>query len=302
MSHERRALTDYVAWAIIVGAGLVILGLLLIWLSTQFRTEVAAAFWSNVGTAILTTGLLGIAYDAFLRRKLTDDVILSSTLSRNLLHTGITAATVDGGVAEYRTLLHGARVIRVLPLDPLRWASQNMPALLDLARTEPIDVTVYLPAAKLYSSILSEAAPPSVASAEPSCAEVARDIVHQWRLDTRTVRSSLRIMQYDGYPHTGVLVAENVVVISSATPHGPRYATQGATFVFEGVRARAFHDWAEWALESLPNAVAIELVEPSLVARSARDILPLTEEMPTAAGPPRLRAQEDVVESPGGPT
>ncbi|MBK9474672.1 MAG: hypothetical protein IPL94_00120 [Tetrasphaera sp.] len=125
--------------ALLIGGLLLAAALLAFWQAARCETPLAANIWSNVGSALGTTGLVGIIYDSLLKPKMLSEIKSSLDIDAS----GITAIAPIEDLAISRWTPRHKSVLVVIP-DLQDWLKHgDWRFLLTTAQKTPLTVTVY---------------------------------------------------------------------------------------------------------------------------------------------------------------
>lgn len=125
--------------ALLIGGLLLAAALLAFWQAARCETPLAANIWSNVGSALGTTGLVGIIYDSLLKPKMLSEIKSSLDIDAS----GITAIAPIEDLAISRWAPRHKSVLVVIP-DLQDWLKHgDWRYLLTTAQKTPLSVTVY---------------------------------------------------------------------------------------------------------------------------------------------------------------
>ena len=161
---------------------------------------------ANIGTAILTVGLVGILYDLLLREKLVHEVLSVVGVRESVSTFGLQKIEESTSI-RLSDLLVDAKEVTVLPLDPLRWLDQDFSAVSRHARERKLNVTLLLPANESpYVQILAERLGKTEAQVQQVLDQAARgDVGEAWDAFGVHEDSTLTIKRFGGVPTTGMV-------------------------------------------------------------------------------------------------
>lgn len=100
-----------------------------------------------VGTTLLVAGVVGVAYEVFIRRSMARDLIKLVRLKEGLVDTGIDEILTTRPSLHERT--SASLSITHVVADTDRWLREEWPALLARAKSAAVEVTIVLPSEKL---------------------------------------------------------------------------------------------------------------------------------------------------------
>lgn len=274
--------SEYIVRSVVIGLVAALVGIGFVWWATLVKSTVAQGFLSNIGTAVLTTGVLGIVYEGFLKRGLLDDVRRVQKISQEVIDSGLVQVTTDAQQLDYKEILDDSTEVHIFPQAPLSWAAQNMPWVIRMAIARPIVFRIYVPNPALYATILNSlntSAAEGLNSRE-RCAECIRDIIIQWNNAKSGMNrdAKLEIIQYDGYPHSGFTLARGAVVVIAPTAQGPLGDPQLVATVFRGTRSSDARRWAQQTLNNLQNKTIIDEAGHGDSKQAPEQVLPLIDE------------------------
>jgi hypothetical protein len=282
--------SEYLVRSAIIGLMAITVGALFVWWSTVQTSAVPAAFLANVGTAVLTTGVIGTVYEGFLKRGLLDDVRRTTKVSQDLIDVGVVQVTTDANRLDLKDILEDSPEIDILPHAPMIWAAQNMSWVIKTAIDRSVVFRIYMPDPKIYSQVETtlQNSTEALDTVRERCASCAREMVVQWNLAKTSIRkdSRLEVIQYSGYPHTGFIVSRSAIVVIAPTAQGPSDDLQVVATVFHGARARDARRWAEQTIENLRDRATIDASDSQQQKPTVDDILPVDDEQIAAPDEP----------------
>jgi hypothetical protein len=240
-----------------VGLGLlaVIAGMGIIWLSTMADTLPAQTFWSNVGTAILTTGIVSFVYDALLQRSLLDQIRNTIGQAQSVVATGLERVATQPSEVDLHALLRGAKRIEVVPDKPIDWETRYFDLVLAAAE-QGCDVIVHLPEPKPYAQFLASDRGRELATTEEACERLAPSIREAWERASHRISptSTLHVRQYHGIPHTGLIVTDSYILVTSTNASGPNRGCVPLQIVFRPRQGSEIIEWAKSSITGLGSA------------------------------------------------
>lgn len=276
--------SHYLVRSVVIGLVMVAPAILLLWWAESARAGAAAKGSSDVvfpsilaeaSTALLSIGLLGILYDAFLKRALMRDIQESLQINSALLGSGLTLVTLDSEELRFRDHFRDSKEIHVFPANPLIW-HREMNWLITLAREKTVTVHLYLPEATKYSAWL-EASDPNWAHEDAAyCEREFSEAASRWgKVNFTATGSRLERKSYEGYPRSGFIVSDEAAVVYVDDPSGDS-GLPGMIHAYKGSGASSTIEWLKEALSRL-NAPTVEGAQPD--RRSAQQILALSNEV-----------------------
>jgi hypothetical protein len=254
------------------------IGLALVLVSVAVDQDVVKAVLSNLGTAVFTAAVISVLYEGFVREGLLDDVRKRVGMSEKVVAQGLTQLGAGDSIPFFE-LMQGTKEIIVLPTDPVDWYTRYHPWLHALAKNAEIGIKVYLPRPEIYSRVRKGIMGPegdgTLVSPE-HCTKKTLEAVAAWRRQIGSHKEGfLEIYQYDSYPHRGLVVSDDCLVILTPSPDAPAQDPDALACVFQGGRASARVNEAKRSIASLPKTVLVERVGSVPEPRRRNPILPV---------------------------
>lgn len=282
--EERRTLgkwwenSHFLFRSLIVAVVTLLPGILILWKTSSISDDVVAAtFWSQVATTLISLGVVGVLYESFLKTAFLRDIQQSLGLNAALLGTGLVGALREPDLVRLKQHFGSARTITVFPADPLTWHVQNYPWLLQLARERKVVVRIYLPTAASMSAsrtgtVANQSGPDSV----EACARTFDEYRSSWDAAAFKPKwSRLECFSYTGVPHGGFVSDGNAAAIFVEDIVGINRHSSGLIYLYRGQNAKGTIEWLTAAIERLDAAQ----VDGSMAdERDANEILPLIGE------------------------
>jgi hypothetical protein len=197
-------------WISVVGA---LLGGVLVFLGSH-EDGAMATFLANIGTAVMTVGLVGILYDLLVKRILIAEILGVVGIRESVDAFGLEQIAEHRDVS-FENLLEDAKEVTVLPLDPLRWMDQEFEILRRCARGRPLAATLLLPANDSpYVQVLAERLGKTVAQVSTALDQAASGhLGESWEREPVHSGSQLTVKRFSGLPATGLLMTDKIVAI-----------------------------------------------------------------------------------------
>lgn len=279
--------SHFVVRSLVVGLCALIPGILLLWVATSMENAVWATFWSGISTTVISVGILGVLYEAFLKRALVRDIQQGSQIDSRLLNAGITDATLDPESVHLKEIFGAANKLEIVPSHPLTWHDKNFTWLIKLVQERKITCRIYLPEPSKYGNLLGAVVDgdPQLATGE-HCSAKFNQYMQYWDSEAANSKNStLEVFYYRGYPQSGFILSDTSAVIYASTPKG-NSAISNIAYIYRGIAAKATIGWLESAIRQL-NAVPVAGTLPD--KRTPEQILPLS-----TLSPPNLNHPEGV--------
>lgn len=157
MMRRNFQLTNARAWIVgLLTAAIGVLGLVAI---SSWTTGTVRTVGQNVGATILSIGLITVAYDIFIRRTYTNELLELVQLSEHLASAGILRLDQEPGI-DWAELLRPGQDFTLLLIDAAVFAEREFQHVLAASRARKTIVRIFLPhpesaAAKLLANHLS---------------------------------------------------------------------------------------------------------------------------------------------------
>lgn len=274
----------FVVRSILVGLFTVIPGIIVLWLASSIENGVWATFWSGISTTVISVGILGVLYEAFLKRALVRDIQQGSQVDSRLLSAGITDATLDSDSVHLKEIFGASNTLDIVPSHPLTWHDNNFTWLIRLVQERQVKCRIYLPEPTKYGELLRAVVDgdPQLATGE-HCSAKFGQYIQYWDSEAANNRNStLEIFYYRGYPQSGFILSDTSAVIYASTPKGNSNISNIA-YIYRGKAARSTVEWLESAIRQL-NAAPVAGTQPDI--RTPEQILPLSpRSLPTELHP-----------------
>ncbi|MDR7358923.1 hypothetical protein [Paeniglutamicibacter sulfureus] len=266
--------------SIVVGLCTVIPGMIMLWIASSLDSGVWATFWSGISTTVISAGILGVLYEAFLKRALVRDIQQGSQIDYRLLNAGITDATLDPDSVSLKEIFGASNKLDIVPSHPLTWHDNNFTWLIRLVQERQITCRIYLPEPIKYGRLLEAVVDgdPQLATAEHCSAKFNQYMQYWESQDANSNNSTLEVFYYGGYPQSGFIVSDTSAVIYASPPKG-NSAINNIAYIYRSKAAKATIGWLQSAIRQL-NAAPVAGTQPD--QRTPEQILPLsTPNLPT---------------------
>lgn len=269
-----QGLRRYVTRAVVVGAVLFTLGLLMLWWSTDQTSKTAETFLAGAGSTLLTVGLLSVIHDALLKQSLISDFYAMVRVGESVSMTGLSDISAFKGAVDWHEVLSDARDVKAMPLDPLDWLHNEWQFVLAAAERKGVRISVYLPALDQTGNLGNvQDAESFRRQVELAPVRLGRD--WQARRSTLHSKSKLNLFTYSGYPSTGVMMTDRRTVLVVPSALGPQHDSQSMLLLFKQGKAPDIRNWVQRTLANLPGlASADEYGQQEKRVRPVEEILP----------------------------
>jgi hypothetical protein len=259
--------------SIVLGMATAALGMVFVWASLNVESESWQSFWANIGTAVFTTGVLGICYEGFLKRGLIWDFEQRIGIHSELSASGVARVTQDLNQLSLGELFADSDELEILPYAPLIWHDSNMSWLVEIARKRKMTCRLYLPDPVEYSRMVRSLDGDSSSYGDASqCEAKMREYGKTWDAEGLTGnKSTLETLVYSGYPHQGFILGRNAAVLFTSDPKVGLPTFRGMAVVYKGERGAETYAWVRESIRRL-NATAIDGSVRDL--RTPEEILP----------------------------
>ena len=284
MAEERRTLgkwwegSHFLFRSLIIAVATLLPGILILWKTSSIPDDVVAAtFWSQIATTLISLGVVGVLYESLLKTAFLRDIQKSLGLNSALLRTGLVDALREPDLVRLKQHFGSARTITVFPADPLTWHVQNYPWLLQLARERKLVVRIYLPTAAAMSASRNGTVAdlPGPVTVE-ACARTFDEYRSSWDAAAFRVKwSRLECFSYIGVPHGGFVFDGDAAAIFVEDLVGINRHSSGLTYLYRGPNAKGTIEWLTAAIERLD---AVQIDGSMADERDAHEILPLIGE------------------------
>lgn len=298
LAVERRTLgkwwegSHFLFRSLIVAVATLLPGVLILWsTSNNPKDVVAATFWSQIATTLISLGVVGVLYESFLKTAFVRDIQRALGLNSALLDTGLVDALREPDPVRLKQHFSSAKTITVFPADPLTWHVQNYPWLLALARERKLVVRIYLPTAAAMSASKGVVVADQLSGDSiEACARTFDEYRSSWdAAGFKTNGSRLERFSYVGVPHGGFVSAGDAAAIFVEDLIGLNRHLSGLTYLYQGPGAKGTIEWLTAAIDRL-GAAPID--GSAADERDAHEILPLIPR-------PGLAAQADTERADG---
>lgn len=187
-------------------------GFFIFWASTQ--TGGSGTVLANIGTAVMTVGLVGILYDLLMRRVLLAEVLEVVGIRESIQEFGLKQIVEHRDTPLEKALQDASEVI-ILPVDPLHWTQHDFAVVRRSARNRPIRVTLLLPAKDTpYVRVLAERLGKSETEVQTALDQAASGHLGQaWDAEPVHPDAELLIKRFSGLPATGILMTDHIVAL-----------------------------------------------------------------------------------------
>jgi hypothetical protein len=188
---------------------------------------------ANIGTALLTVGLVGITYDLFLRDRLLAEVLDVVGVKESVSSFGLREIR-RSDAAKIGDLIGSASELCALPLDPILWIDRDFELICRRAKARPLALTLLLPANESpFINVLAERLGKTEREVEQILDQAARgELGDAWDASRPHIGSTLKIQRFGGLPATGFLRSEQLIALEIGPPiRYPRHNHEGFVVV-----------------------------------------------------------------------
>lgn len=267
-----------ILWSVLCASALILAGVLLLWHASEaydaLKTPTLIVFLSGIATTLIGVGIVGVLYEAILKRALVTDIQRGSQVDISLITAGMTHASIKGRAPLPQDVLSSAKTLHIMPAKPLTWQDANFQWLVALANERSVKCRIYLPEPTRYSAILQSMPDNDPAgTSSGDCSRIFRRYEATWLKDVSGGKSTLEVFYFDGYPHSEVLLGEREAIVKVGDLSGRDSANESATYVYQGPAAQATVRWLRKMIEGL---------KPASISGAPIDQRPPSEILPTA--------------------
>lgn len=192
----------------------------------------------SISSALLSIGVVGLAYELFLRRSVSEELLRLVGVERSVVQHSLTQIGRAGDL-DWPSILEPATSIWILVADPGPWIRQHWQNLVRGGADRPIELELIMPDPS-GSWIDGIASSRGLSSAEltTSIRQALRIVEENWKSATERGElhhgSSVSVRLVDRYPTSTVVWAGSaLVVVSFRSTHHPT-ADGGLALVYTG--------------------------------------------------------------------
>jgi len=248
------------ARAVIVALLFVLAGVIVLFVVAPHVRQSSRPTVFELGAVILSIGLISSAYEFYLRRAFTEELLDAVGLAHELKRVGIQQICTDAEL-DWTNLLENGTAYGLLLLEPTAWVAQEWPRVMAASRRRQTQIRIYLPdpggdgmpalAARL--ALQPEALSQRIADAEQEFENAWKNARDSKRQPVKG--SSLEIRYFPGVPAFSMTVIDDAIVflVGPAVEREP--ADPILVFRFERQEATSIHEWASGQLSRL-DAIA----------------------------------------------
>jgi hypothetical protein len=279
--------SPFLSRSMVGGLILLIVGLIALFLSSGISDSPTwATFWAGLSTTLLSVGAIGVMYDGFLKKALLQEIQRAAALSSRIADSGLVDSGDGSDVTAPQALFASASGLTIVPAAPLHWQDQNYDWLLRLASARKMHCRIYLPEPLEYSRLAQQVLKddPILVSQE-TC--VAKYLLYRrkWDEAMHEAESTLELLYYRGYPHSGFIFSEGAAMIHSPGPTGKALSV----YVYEGTKSKNIRQKLNESITYL-QAESIDGFGPN--EKSVDDIIPPIGREPSSRTSFRIDPQE----------
>lgn len=234
---------------IIVSLVLVLTGLLIMVFGPSIVTKNSAhPAILNVGSVLLSIGLISVAYEIYLRATFTRELMSLVGLQSHLEEVGVRRVQADSDL-NWATLIGGARDFRILVVEPLFWVQQQLPRVITEGRLAPVTVRLFVPdpgGQHLPSLATQCASTPDALAAQIK--QSFDEVRQQWTAaatgpNALQPGSELTLWYFDEVPAAGTFIADSTAVLIVRGAVARRAGDPGVAITFERASGFSVFNW-----------------------------------------------------------
>jgi hypothetical protein len=237
------------------------LGLLLVWVGEGQSAESRRTVLTELGAVVISVGVVTVAYEWYLRRTFTEELLEVVGLQQALARVGIEKVCPLGDV-DWAEVILDSREIAVLLIDPLPWMDENWPRLLERAHSEGSKIEIFVPHPSENHNLSSIAS--ALGISESSLQNRLNDVVSLVRGGwSRAIesgrlhpRAELTLYGYPGLVGSTAILTEKAMILGISV-NGAGSDTQRWSFRFRKAADTKFRDWLRSQLDSLTYLVPL---------------------------------------------
>ena len=248
---------------IAVSFALVLAGVLIVAFGPSIVTKDSAEpAILNVGSVVLSIGLISFAYEAYLRATFTRELLTLVGLQAHLSEVGVRRVQPDNDL-NWSSLIDGRSDFRVLMPEPLFWVQQHLPRVIAQGRINPVRIRLYLP--DPGGQALTETAKQCGIAAGNLQAQVLQsveELKQQWTDaasggDPLQSGCELTLWYFDEVPGVSLFVADSSAVLIARGVVGRRSGDLGVAVTFDAASGFSVPRWLVEKAERLDPTTPI---------------------------------------------
>jgi hypothetical protein len=234
---------------IAVSLGLVLGGVLIMVFGPSIVTDDdAEPAILNVGSVVLSIGLISFAYEVYLRATFTRELLSLVGLQAHLSEVGVRRVQADNDL-NWSSLIDGSSDFRVLVAEPLFWVQQHLPRVIAQGRINPVRVRLYFP--DPGGNALRETAKQcgiDPSNLQTQVLQSVQELKQQWTDaatsgDPLQSGSELTLWYFDEVPGVSLFVADSLAVLIARAVVGRRSGDLGVAVTFDAANGFSVPKW-----------------------------------------------------------
>lgn len=201
--------------AIWISAVTALLGVLLIvWASDKDGSM--GIVLANIGTAVMTVGLVGVLYDLLMKRLLAAEILNVVGVRESVSAFGLKRIAKHHEISLER-LLEDATEATFLPIDPLQWMERDFAVLRRCARQRPLVATLLIPANDSpYVQVLAERLGKTETQVQTMLDQAASgNLGDTWEREPVHTDAQFSVKRFSGLPTTGLVLTDQIIAIET---------------------------------------------------------------------------------------